>query len=65
MNTSAYGNIRLREMWVSIRILLLLINRTYRSKEMMKTLVAKYPEGYEGWAEENGETPVEKSYAKV
>jgi hypothetical protein len=31
---------------------------------MMKTLVAKYPEGYEGWAEENGETPVEKSYAK-
>jgi hypothetical protein len=26
-----------------------------RSKEMMKTLVAKYPEGYEGWAEEHGE----------
>jgi len=44
---------------------LLLINKTYRSKEMMKALVAKYPEGYEGWAEENGETLVEKSYAKV
>jgi hypothetical protein len=32
---------------------------------MMKALVAKYPEGYEGWAEESGETLVEKSYAKV
>lgn len=49
MNTSAFGNIRMREI----------------SKEMMKILVAKYPEGYEGWAEENGEKPVERSYAKI
>jgi hypothetical protein len=32
---------------------------------MMKTLVAKYPEGYEGWAEENGEKQVERNFAKV
>jgi len=28
---------------------------------MMKILVAKYPEGYEGWAEENGEPVIEKT----
>jgi hypothetical protein len=32
---------------------------------MMKILVAKYPEGYEGWAEEKGEKLVDRSYAKI
>jgi len=49
MNTSAFGNIRLREI----------------SKELMKALIAKYPEGYEGWAEENGVEPVERNFAKI
>jgi protein-ribulosamine 3-kinase len=26
----------------------------------MKTLIAKFPEGYEGWARERGEEPVER-----
>jgi hypothetical protein len=40
-------------------------DRENSCKEMMKALVLKYPEGYEGWAEENGEKPVERSYAKI
>jgi hypothetical protein len=28
--------------------------------DLMKYLVAKYPDGYEGWAKENGEEPVTK-----
>jgi len=31
----------------------------------MKYLVAKYPNGYEGWARENGEEPVERYSAKI
>jgi len=49
MNISAFGNTRLRQI----------------SKDLMKTLVAKYPDGYEGWTKENGETPVERSYMKI
>ena len=26
----------------------------------MKTLIAKFPDGYEGWAKEHGETPVHR-----
>jgi hypothetical protein len=26
--------------------------------DLMKYLVAKYPDGYEGWAKENGEEPI-------
>jgi hypothetical protein len=40
-------------------------NGNLRGKDMMKTLVAKYPDGYEGWAEANGEIPVKKNYAKI
>jgi hypothetical protein len=42
-----------------------LTNENCRSKEMMKALVAKFPDGYEGWAKENEETPVERSYTKM
>lgn len=35
-----------------------------RGVELMKDLVAKYPDGYEGWAEERGEVPVERYSAK-
>jgi len=42
-----------------------LTNENCRSMEMMKALVAKFPDGYEGWAKENGETPVERSYTKM
>jgi len=31
---------------------------------MMKYLVAKYPEGYEGWAEEHGEKAVDRKSSK-
>lgn len=31
----------------------------------MKILVAKYPEGYEGWAEENGEKLVDRDHARI
>ena len=33
---------------------------TDRAKETMKTLIAKYPDGYEGWAREKGEEPVQR-----
>ena len=36
-----------------------------RAKETMKTLLAKYPDGYEGWAKENGEEPVERVIPKT
>jgi hypothetical protein len=28
-------------------------NRSHRNKEMMRKLVAKYPDGYEDWASEH------------
>jgi hypothetical protein len=31
-----------------------------RAKETMKTLIAKFPGGYEQWAREKGEVPVER-----
>ena len=38
-------------------------NLRYRNmaKETMKTLINKFPEGYEGWARERGEEPVHRS----
>lgn len=36
-----------------------------RCKEMMKSLVDKFPDGYEGWADANGEKPVERNYARI
>lgn len=33
---------------------------TARAKETMRTLTAKCPDGYEGWAREKGEEPVER-----
>jgi hypothetical protein len=47
-----------------IRALLVADDRN-RSVDLMKTLVAKYPDGYEGWAKEHGEVPVERSFAKM
>ncbi|KAJ5691579.1 hypothetical protein N7488_012314 [Penicillium malachiteum] len=32
----------------------------YLAKETMRTLIAKFPEGYEGWAKERGEEPVRR-----
>ena len=40
-------------------------NENNRGVDLMKNLVAKYPEGYEGWARDNGEIPVERCYAKI
>lgn len=34
-----------------------------RAKETMRTLLAKYPDGYEGWAKEKGEEPVHRVYS--
>lgn len=31
-----------------------------RAKETMRTLITKYPDGYEGWAKEKGEKPVQR-----
>jgi len=33
---------------------------TGRAKETMKFLIEKYRDGYEGWAREKGEKPVER-----
>jgi hypothetical protein len=40
-------------------------NTTRRGKEMMKTLVAKYPGEYGDFAEEKGEEPAERSYTII
>lgn len=37
--------------------------KTKRAKETMRTLIAKYPDGYEGWAKEKGEEPVQRVYS--
>ncbi|KAK9419870.1 putative protein-ribulosamine 3-kinase [Seiridium unicorne] len=37
--------------------------RNIRAKETMRTLIAKYPDGYEGWAKEKGEVPVHRVYS--
>jgi hypothetical protein len=29
----------------------------------MRTLIAKFPEGYEGWARDRGEEPVQRTYS--
>lgn len=42
-------------------------NEIDRAKETMKTLISKFPDGYEGWARGKGEEPVKrpKSYTTV
>ncbi|KAK6077787.1 hypothetical protein SCUP234_06545 [Seiridium cupressi] len=37
--------------------------RNIRAKETMRTLIAKYPDGYEGWAKKKGEVPVQRVYS--
>ena len=44
---------------------LLILTGTPRAKETMKTLIAKFPEGYEGWALERGETPVQRVHSET
>lgn len=31
----------------------------------MRTLIAKFPEGYEGWARERGEEPVQRVFSET
>lgn len=31
----------------------------------MRTLIDKFPEGYEGWARERGEEPVQRTYSET
>lgn len=33
------------------------------AKETMRCLITKYPEGYEGWAKENGEQTAQKMFS--
>ena len=35
-----------------------------RSKLLMRSILAKFPDGYEGWAREKGERPVVRRYLK-
>lgn len=45
---------------VAVRLFLGSIDSCRRCMDVMRTLTAKYAEGYEGWARQMGEEPVVK-----